>query len=125
MLFAACILGIAAGPANAGQTESWYVNRHCKGEIEYRLQDGTRVDCLTDTHAIEYDFALKWHEAIGQALHYSRLSGKRAGIVLILEKKADLRSWDKMLETIRFYGLPVDCWQVKTNSFGPTPERAH
>ena len=36
-------------------------------------------------HAIEFDFAEKWAESIGQALHYSFMTGKRAKVVLILE----------------------------------------
>ena len=34
------------------------------------LPDGTRCDCLTDTHAIEFDFGSNWAEAIGQSAHY-------------------------------------------------------
>ena len=35
------------------------------------MPDGTRCDILTDTHAIEVDFADKWAEAIGQSLNYA------------------------------------------------------
>ena len=55
------------------------------GIIEFENKDYTRIDCLTDTHAVEFDFANKWHESIGQALHYSIMSGKRAKVVLILD----------------------------------------
>tara|TARA_R110000744_G_scaffold359176_1_gene466433 strand:- start:2 stop:406 length:405 start_codon:yes stop_codon:yes gene_type:complete len=65
--------------------EADYVGNHCQGKIEYRLKDTTRVDCLTNTHAIEYDFAHKWAEAIGQALHYAAMTGKKPGIVLIVD----------------------------------------
>ncbi|WP_171018846.1 hypothetical protein ACONUD_00725 [Microbulbifer harenosus] len=41
------------------------------GVAEYVLPDRTRVDCLTETHAMEFDFAPKWAEAIGQALYYA------------------------------------------------------
>ena len=41
---------------------------------------------MTDTHAVEFDFANKWAESIGQALHYQLMTGKRAKVVLILEK---------------------------------------
>ena len=52
--------------------ESDYVNMHCKGKIEFVLPDKTRVDCLTDTHAIEYDYGRKWAEAIGKVFgHFS------------------------------------------------------
>jgi hypothetical protein len=38
--------------------ESDYVEYYCQqwhGQIEYRLPDRTRVDCLTETQAIEFD----------------------------------------------------------------------
>jgi len=62
--------------------EADFVDAHCTGEIEYVLADKTRVDCLTDTHAIEYDWGKKWAESLGQALFYSAMTGKKAGIVL-------------------------------------------
>ena len=69
--------------------ESSYQRAWCSmhnGVEEYENSDKTRVDCLTDTHAVEFDFANKWAESIGQALHYQRMTGKRAKVVLILEK---------------------------------------
>ena len=68
-------------------SERDYVLDHCTGKIEVRLEDKSRVDCLTDTHAIEYDFAHKWAEAIGQALHYSAVTGRKPGIVIIVDPK--------------------------------------
>ena len=99
-------------------TESEYVDIHCKGEIEYRLPDRTRVDCLLGDYAIEYDFAKKYYEAIGQSLHYGRLTGKLPGIVLIV--RADAKgSSAKALEkvhrawmNIKHYGLPIKLWVV-------------
>ena len=55
------------------------------GNTETVLEDGTRVDILTDDYAIEVDFADKWAEGIGQCLHYSLMTGKKAGLVLIAE----------------------------------------
>jgi len=61
------------------------------GVTEYRLDDGTRVDCLTDEYAIEFDFAQKWAESIGQALYYAEQTGRKPGVVLILEQAGDDR----------------------------------
>ena len=39
--------------------EKWYQERWCReqgGQIEVVLPDRTRCDCVTDTHAIEFDF---------------------------------------------------------------------
>lgn len=55
------------------------------GIMEYKNKDFTRVDCLTDVYAVEFDFANKWHESIGQALHYGVMTGKKPKIILILD----------------------------------------
>ena len=49
--------------------EKDYVNKYCNGYKEFVLSDKTRIDCLTDEYAIEYDYAKKWAESIGQALY--------------------------------------------------------
>ena len=90
--------------------EQWCEAR--EGIIEYTLEDRTRVDCLTSTHAIEHDFANKWAEAIGQSLHYARLTGLRAGIVLIAENEKDIRYYQRVLSDIEYHDLPIDVWIV-------------
>ena len=68
--------------------ESSYQHAWCSvhnGIEEFENTDKTRVDCLTDTHAIEFDFAEKWAESVGQALHYAYMTGKKAKVILILE----------------------------------------
>ncbi len=76
------------------------------------LSDGTRCDCVTDTHAIEFDFGNKWAESIGQGLHYSEISKKKAGIVLILENIKDRKYWIRLKTTIEHFDLPIDTWHV-------------
>lgn len=69
-------------------SESSYQHEWCslhKGIEEYENKDFTRVDCLTQYHAVEFDFANKWAESIGQALHYEYMTGKKGMVVLILE----------------------------------------
>ena len=49
--------------AKRDHPERWYQVHWCKahtGQIEVVLPDGTRCDCLTDTHAIEFDFGSNW-----------------------------------------------------------------
>ena len=79
------ILLLLATPALAGEVEE--VARLAPkygGRTEVRLPCGARVDLLTDTHAIEADWATsKVYEAIGQALYYSIETGKRPGIILL------------------------------------------
>jgi hypothetical protein len=83
--------------------EKWYQNQWCvaqNGKSEVVLEDRTRCDCLTTTHAIEFDFANKWYSAIGQSLHYALLTNKRAGIVLILESENDKKYLDRLNRVI-------------------------
>lgn len=78
-------------PANAKRmfAEAEYQNYWCSnhnGITEYELKDFTRVDCLTETQAIEFDFANKWAECIGQSLHYGLMTHKQPACVLIMER---------------------------------------
>lgn len=61
------------------------------GVTEHVLPDKTRVDILTDDVAFEVDFARKWAEGIGQALHYSTMTKRDAGLILILSGPKDER----------------------------------
>jgi len=70
------------------------------GVMEYENSDFTRVDCLTKTHAVEFDFANKWHESIGQALHYATMTGKKAKVVLILDDPATQMVYFKRIKKI-------------------------
>ena len=92
------LLLLSALPAEAKHKmpEKWYQKQLCDGAQEVRLSDGTRVDCLTDEFAVEFDFAPKWAEAIGQSLHYARMTEKKPGIVLIIEH----RRWRKYVENM-------------------------
>ena len=76
----------------APKNERYYqlkCNEIFQGKVEHRLPDGTRVDILTDDLAIEVDFARKWYEAIGQACHYSRLTNRKPGILLIVKNASE------------------------------------
>jgi len=71
---------------------------------------------VTDTHAIEFDFGSGWAESIGQGLHYSAMTNKKAGIVLILENVKYRKYWIRLNTTIEHINLPIDAW-----SMGNTP----
>lgn len=72
-------------PKTSHLKEGDYVNLYCKGIIEYQLPDRTRVDCLTDEYAIEYDWAKKWAESIGQSMYYSKMTGKKPAVAIIIK----------------------------------------
>lgn len=83
-----CIICTMPVQAKHLHKESEYQNKWCtihNGITEYKLKDSTRIDCLTDNWAVEFDFANKWAECIGQSLHYGRSTGKTPVCVLIME----------------------------------------
>lgn len=109
-------LALISSPALAKrkQHERAYQEQWCKskGQTEVRQSDRTRVDCLTATHAIEFDFANKWAESIGQALGYAMMTSKRAGVVLIVEDKKNYTKWLKLNSVIMHHKLPIDTWII-------------
>ena len=90
--------------------EADYVEHFCKGQMEYKLWDGTRVDCLTETEAQEFDWGRKSYEAIGQALWYAMNTGTQASVVLIVSDKhmaRDEAGISRAEKIIAHYGLPI------------------
>ena len=84
-------------------SESEYQKRYCEflnGKTEHRLSDQRRVDCLTKNMAIEFDFASKVYECVGQALYYGAETNKKPCCVLILEDSKDYK-YLKIIEAIR------------------------
>jgi len=77
----------------------------------------TRCDCVTESHAIEFDFGNGWGESIGQSMDYSLQTGKKAGIVLILETMKDRKYWIRLNTTIEHFNLPIDTWSIGNRSY--------
>lgn len=76
-----------------------WCDAHC-GTTEVILSDRARVDCVTKTHAIEFDFAPKWAESIGQALYYGEVLQKQPGIVLIIENLEKDQKYINRVKTV-------------------------
>ena len=116
LLLVLALFGIwACNAEDARKKESDYVKEWCGrhgGRVEVRLDDGTRADCVTNTHAIEFDFAPKYAEGFGQAVHYARVSGLRAGIVLICEKAGDEVKLGWLMNDIDSVGADVTVWNM-------------
>ena len=80
------------------------------GQTDYTLQDQSRVDCLTETHAFEVDWAdgMKVYEAIGQSLYYASQTGKKPGILLLIRKDNSKKHIRKVKEVIGAFNLPIE-----------------
>jgi len=102
------------GYAKHTYLEKDYQNYWCKlnnGIAEYRLDDATRIDCLTGQYAIEFDFANKWAEAIGQTLYYSLSTNKKPGIVLIIEDETkDIKHLKRLKKICKCYKIKI--WTI-------------
>ena len=110
--FILLILILVSLPAIATQriySEKTYQTQWCKahnGTMEYKLSDNTRVDCLTDTLAVEFDFANKWAECIGQSQYYSLKTNKQAACVLIMERgEKDLKYLNRLCKVAYKKGI--------------------
>ena len=86
--------------AKRNHPESYYQDKYCTGIKEYVLPDKTRVDCLTDEYAIEFDFANKWSESIGQALYYAKMTGKKPAVYLIMENAEKDKKYLKRIQSL-------------------------
>lgn len=69
--------------------EKDYVDKYCKGTKEYVLPDKTRIDCVWDEYAIEYDWAQKWAESVGQSLYYAQMTGLKPAVAIIMKSPED------------------------------------
>ena len=65
------------------------------------------------SYAIEVDFADKWGKAIGQSLNYAFQANKRAGILLILEKRSDEKHLIRVNSIIEHFDLPIDVLAIR------------
>jgi len=77
------------------------------GEMEFVLQDKTRVDCLTDEYAIEVDFARKWAEGIGQSLYYAHMTDKKPAVGLIMDSTKDTRYYNRLDVIAKEQGIKI------------------
>jgi len=87
------------------------------GVCEHVLPDSARVDCLMEAYAVEFDFAQKWAEAVGQSLYYAAMTGKKPGIVLIIEQPGDVRYLDRLKVLAITYGITV--WTMEPGELLP------
>jgi hypothetical protein len=97
-------------------SERYYQEKWCNqnnGIAEYILPDKTRIDCLTKKYAIEFDFAPKWAEAIGQSMYYSKVTNKKPAICLIIKSKNDY----KYVKRIEKANKKIKIFIIKENEF--------
>lgn len=80
-------------PTDNEVTWSRWLAEQLGGEREFRTHDGSRVDILTDDHAIEVEWVKKWAQAVGQAVFYAAVTGRRPAIILLLRDKPNEQTY--------------------------------
>jgi hypothetical protein len=80
LLLALVLAGCAGTPLVERDYQRWWCDRN-RGEMEYRLPDGARVDCLTPAYAVEVEYA-QMGRSNRQALYYDSKTGRKPGVVL-------------------------------------------
>lgn len=72
------------------------------GETNFLLDDKMMVDCLLDEYAVAIDFASQWAEVIGKSKYFAAMTGRKPGIVLILEnEEKDFVNMIRLLTAIK------------------------
>lgn len=106
--------------------EKYYQSAWCgkrQGKAEYKLKDNTRVDCLTANYAVEFDFAPKWAESFGQAKYYAKMTGKKAAVILIIEKPSDWKYYHRLKAICE--ENDVTLWYIKSPVYNKTNKRGN
>lgn len=102
--------GCAHKPLHEKDYQRWWCEKHA-GELEYRLPDKTRVDCLTKEYAVEVEYAPKWAESIGQALYYAQSTGRKPAVLVIVRDKDDERFLKRLRVVAKEQGIKV--WTIR------------
>lgn len=81
------------------------------GKLEVPVKYG-RVDILTRRYAVEVDRLSKFHEGIGQALHYAKETGKKPGLAIFIidPNRKDLRKLNYVKRLCSRYNIKV--WYI-------------
>jgi len=112
-------LWLASGTAFAGtlHSEDWYNRLWCglqeNGRAEEVLVDRSRADCVTGQYVIETKFAPDFKHAIGQALHYSVVTGKQAGILLIIETPEHEKYYKALMRDLAGITPAIRVWTLR------------
>lgn len=111
-------LALLATPAHAFR-EAEVQQRYCAGmPIDQHLTDGSEVDCVLPGAdgplAVEVDFSDHWAQAIGQSLHYARITETRPAVILVCNEGVRTstceRHLSRMLDTLEYWRIGMFVW---------------
>ncbi|MBF0530742.1 MAG: tetratricopeptide repeat protein [Deltaproteobacteria bacterium] len=91
----------------------WYRQAWCQkqnGQADFRMIEGNDCDCLTASHAVAFEYADRWAEVIGRSLDNARQTGRKPGIVLVMETKDDQKYQVNLRTTVEAFKLNINYW---------------
>jgi len=116
------VLLLASLTSYSQQLERYYRNGFAtimNGQQDVRIPStGRRVDIVTDTFAIEVDFAEKWSQSVGQTLYYSEKLNKKAGILLVVNGMFDDRYVKRLMSVAYKHNITVWIMDYNNDSWG-------
>ena len=95
---------------------SWDAVQWCmkhEGLLDVRLPDGRRCDCLTRDYAITMTSGPHWAEALGTALYDAAQTGRKAGMVLVLEQEQEYENFLLLNTTLQHHRLDLKVWVIE------------
>lgn len=95
--------------------EAYYIEKlthqlHGRSEVTIK---GGRIDILTDTHAIEVEWAPKWKQSIGQALWYAMQKNTKPRIILLLKKETDYDYFLMLNSALHYSNIEIETQFIK------------
>lgn len=100
-------VAIVLAVSDVKKNEDYYNTKICsflQGKREFVIPGG-RIDCLTKEVAFETDWAHKYHEAIGQSLHYAIKTQRVPGIVLLVKGDKDIKYIQELSDLLQQFGI--------------------
>ncbi len=83
------------------------------GKVQHIPEDDSgNLACIKDQYIIYLEYAGKWKEAVGQALYYSVITGKKPGIAAIVTNSTEDT---KNLKNIRLVAdkYHIRVWEIR------------
>jgi hypothetical protein len=120
-IFVLLLMFVSLTAFSQKQHEKYYQNiaaERMHGRTEVVLEDRSRADIVTDTFAIEVEFAHKWAESIGQSEYYALELHKKAGVVLITDGFKDDRYVQRLMKVASKLNITVWVIFIGDNSWG-------
>lgn len=118
VLFIVALVGIIASCAGQGK-QVLYDERDFqeafnqvyfdgKAKMEVPVKYG-RIDLLSDDYAVEVDRLEKFHEAMGQTLHYARETGRKPAIAVFIvdHRPGDKEKLKYVMRLCNYYNIRV------------------